>query len=570
MTKSTVEIIHELFSDNKLDSFNLKISESKGTVFLEGNVDRWDQAVMAGHLAGSLRSVTAVVNDLMAADTVPELFIRTAGEDRLIGHADVVVIGAGVIGSAIARELSKFSLDIVLVEKESDVCCGASKANNGMVHSGIIQEPDTLRSKLNIRGNMLYENLCRELAVPFYRSSLITLIMKEEELFLLDLVKARGDALDIPIEILSREEALNLEPSLTPDLKGAFTAPSTAMTSPYKLTIAYAENAVENGVKLFLNTEVTGLKAERGKLTRVVTNRGSFTTRLCINAAGIYADKVAEMAGKREFTIHPRKGELILFDQVDFENHAKIPTGILAIGQDPYTKGGGSMVTTDGNPEWGPTAIETADREDTSVTLEGINRIIDKFNSVIPGFNPQKSIISFFAGVRAATYTEEFHIKPSASMKGLINVAGIQSPGLAAAPAIAEMVLELVAAEGFELIENKSFNPVRKGQLRFKSLPLRKKKELITRNPLYGQLVCRCEQVTEGEVLDSIHRPVPALTLDAIKRRTRIGMGRCQGGFCTPRLLLLLARELHLPLEDISKDGPGSELLLRPTKLKPD
>ena len=566
MPKSITELLAELLREHGLGDFELAIAESAGLVHLSGRVNRWEEVVLAGHLAGGLRGVKSVVNDISAAaDSVPP-YRPPAGDPTVIGRPDVVIIGAGVIGAAIARELSRFQLEVVLVEKESDVACGASKANNGMIHSGIVQEPGSLRSKLNVRGNSLYEALCRELDVPFHRCGLIGVVLKEEELFLLEMLKVRGEASGIPVKIISREEALSLEPSLTPETRGAFLAPSTAMTAPYKLTIACAENAVMNGVKLLLNTEVTSLEQTQGRLRKVVTSRGSFITGCCINAAGVYADRVAAMAGPPEFTIHPRKGELLVFDPESTRNHAVMATGVLALGYDPYTKGGGTMITVDGNPEWGPTAYEIPDREDTAVTREGINRVLDKFKMLLPGYSPGAYLITYFAGIRAATYTEDFHIAPSRHLKGLINVGGIQSPGLAAAPAIAELVIDILRQEGLNLVESDSFVPRRLEMVHFKRLAVEQQNDLIRKNPRYGHIVCRCEHITEAEIVEALHRPVPALTLDAVKRRARAGMGRCQGSFCTPRVLLIMARELGIPLKSLTKNGPGSPLFSRPTK----
>lgn len=569
MSKSITELVAELFRENDLEQFNLSISENDGLVRLSGNVPYWRQVVLAGHLAGGLRGVRGVVNEITATEEQPPPYRAPEGNPDLIGRADVVIIGAGIAGCAVAMELSRYKLDVVLLEKEADVACGASKANNGMVHSGIVQEPDSLRSRLNVRGNALFEALCRRLDVPFTRCGLVGLVFNEAELFLLELIKARGDNSGIPVKVIGREEALALEPSLSPEIKGAFLAPSTAMTSPYLLTVACAENAVANGVNLFLNTEVTALEQKQGRLHKVITSRGSFIARWCINAAGVYAGRVAAMAGPPEFTIHPRKGELLIFDPESRPGHAAMATGILALGQDPYTKGGGTMLTVDGNPEWGPSAFEVPDPEDTAVTREGIDRVLEKFKPLLPGFNPGANLITYFAGVRAATYTEDFHIAPSRHMHGLLHVAGIQSPGLAAAPAIAELVLEILAREGLELVEKENYEPRRRSPLRFRELPSKEQNRLINKDPRYGHIVCRCEQITEAEIANALHRPVPALTLDAVKRRTRAGMGRCQGGFCTPRVLLIMARELGIPLEKLTKNGPGSPLFSRQTKAPP-
>ncbi|HOL17175.1 MAG TPA: FAD-dependent oxidoreductase, partial [Bacillota bacterium] len=322
MPKTIQTLVEELFAENGLGEFNLSVTEEDGLVHLAGQVPCGEQVVRAGHLAGTLRGVKSVVNEIKALEGGPQPYRAPAGNPEIIGRADVVIIGAGVVGTAIARELSRYKLKIVLLEKEADVGCGASKANNGMVHSGIVQEPDSLRSALNVKGNAMFAQLCAELDVPFCQSGLMGLVFKEEELFLLDLIKARGQSAGIPVEVISREQALAMEPGLSPEIKGAFLAPSTAMTSPYKLTVAYAENAVSNGVSLYLETEVTALEQKAGRIHKVVTNRGSFLTRYCINAAGIYADRVAEMAGPPEFTLHPRKGELLIFDAENTANHA--------------------------------------------------------------------------------------------------------------------------------------------------------------------------------------------------------------------------------------------------------
>lgn len=566
MSKNVTTLLRELFAEHELEKFALQIEEQEGRIRLSGSVDYWEQVVTAGHLAGGIRGVRSVVNEITAALEPPPPYRAPVGNPTVIGEADVVIIGAGIVGAAIARELSRYQLSVIVLEKEADVACGASKANNGMVHSGIVQEPDSLRSRLNLRGNALFEEVCRELDVPFQRCNLAVNVFKEEELFLLELLKARGEMSGIPVQLVDPTELTALEPALSPEIKGALLAPTTAMTSPYQLTIAYAENAITNGARFYLNTEVTALEQKEGALTGVITTRGSFRTRCCINAAGVYADRIAAMAGPPEFTIHPRKGEFIIFDRESAVEHAAIATGILELARDPYTKGGGTMLTVDGNPEWGPTAVEVCDREDTSVTAEGLNRLLEKFSPLLPGYEARPAIITYFAGVRAATYTEDFHIAPSNYLQGLIHVAGIQSPGLAAAPAIAELVLEILQKEGMVLLEKESFNPCRREPPPFSELPLAEQNRLIREDPRYGHIVCRCEQISEKEIVDALHRPLPTLTLDAVKRRTRVGMGRCQGGFCLPRVPLIISRELGLPLEKVTKSGPGSPLFSRRTK----
>ncbi len=566
MSKTIKELVIESLEENGLGQYCLEVLETEGLVHLSGSLPHWEQVVQAGQLAGNMRDVRGVVNEITAEDVELPPYSAPFGDPTIIGSADVLIVGAGVIGSAIARELARYNLDIVLLDKEADVGCGASSANNGMVHSGIAQEPDSLRSTLNVKGNAMFRDLCEELDVPYESSGLMGIVFKEEELFLLELIKARGDAGGIPLKVVKREEALALEPSLSPETKGAFLAPSTAMTSPYKLTIAYSENAVTNGVKLYLQAEVTSIEQVEGRVHKVVTSRGSFLTKFLINAAGIYADRIAKMAGKPEFSLHARKGELLILDSETSKNHLRMGAGIFALSQDPFTKGGGSSLTPEGNPIWGPTAYEIADPEDTSVTDEGINRIIEKFNPIQPSFDVRTSMITYFAGIRAATYTEDFHIAPSKHLKGLINVAGIQSPGLVAAPAVAEMVRDMLKEEGLKLVQKEDFNPLRRGIKQFRNLDRAAQRSLIEKNPRYGQIVCRCEHVTEGEIVEALNRPVPALTLDAVKRRTRAGMGRCQGSFCLPRVLMIMSRELGIPQEKLTKSGAGSHLFSRSTK----
>ncbi len=569
MARDFRQMFLELLDEKEMGEYNLEVEEEEGRVRLTGNLPSWKQVVEAGHLAGGVRGVKSVVNEITAGDYKIPPYRAPAGNLDVIGSVDVVIIGGGVVGTAIARELARYKCDVVLLEKEADVACGASSANNGMVHSGIGQDPNSLCGKLNIKGNAMFEELCRELEVPYERKGLIGVVFKEEELMLLELLKARGDAYGIPIEVINRDEALSMEPSLSTQIKGAFLAPTTAITSPYKLTIAFAENAVKNGVKLYLQAEVTSIEQSEGRVHKVVTSRGSFTTRYVINAAGIYADRIANMAGPPEFTLHPRKGELLILDSEMCKGHTVMGASVIALTYDPNTKGGGISLSEEGNPLWGPTAYEIPDPEDTSVSAEGINRIIEKFSPILSEYDARTALITFFSGVRAATYTEDFHIAPSRHLQGLINVAGIQSPGLVASPAIAEMVLEILKNEGLRLEEKAGYNPRRESVKKFRNLSAAEKNNLIKKNPLYGHIVCRCEQVSEGEIVEALHRPVPVLTVDAVKRRTRAGMGRCQGSFCLPRVLLIMARELGIPPEKLTKSGPGSFLFSRRTKEAP-
>ena len=547
----------------------IKISVKNGIVYLDGEVNSWDEVIELGHAAGEMKEVKGVINNIIVKDVKEKKREKNLPKDTYNPHlperADVVIIGGGVIGCFIARELSRYNLEIVLLEKESDVACGATKANSGQIHTGVGEESGTLKKKLCAEAWPMYDKITEELDVPFKRNGLLVVITKDtlpkipsfignfiSKYIIPYIVIRKGKDVGDKPRIIKRDELLRMEPNITDRALVAVFMPGYGIICPYKLTIALAENAIQNGTKVLLETEVRDILVEDKKVRGVMTNRGTIETQFVINAAGIFADEIAEMAGAKEFTIHPRKGSILLFDKEE-EGYVNHQVSELRFPQDPYTKGGGVLMTVDGNINWGPTAIEVPDKEDKSVTREEIEGIFEKYGFIFPNF-PKNSVITYFAGLRAATYKEDFFIKASKNIRGFVNVAGIQSPGLTAAPAIAEMVLKILKDAGLKMEEKENFNPVRKASPVFDKLSVEEKKKLIEKNPLYGNVICRCEHVTEGEIIDAIHSPLPALTIDAIKRRTRAGMGRCQGGFCGPRVAAILARELGIPLEKITKD----------------
>ena len=547
----------------------IKTSVKNGIVYLDGEVNSWDEVIELGHAAGEMKEVKGVINNIIVKDVKEKKREKNLPKDTYNPHlperADVVIIGGGVIGCFIARELSRYNLEIVLLEKESDVACGATKANSGQIHTGVGEESGTLKKKLCAEAWPMYDKITEELDVPFKRNGLLVVITKDtlpkipsfignfiSKYIIPYIVMIKGKDVGDKPRIIKRDELLRMEPNITDRALVAVFMPGYGIICPYKLTIALAENAIQNGTKVLLETEVRDILVEDKKVRGVVTNRGTIETQFVINAAGIFADEIAEMAGAKEFTIHPRKGSILLFDKEE-EGYVNHQVSELRFPQDPYTKGGGVLMTVDGNINWGPTAIEVPDKEDKSVTREEIEGIFEKYGFIFPNF-PKNSVITYFAGLRAATYKEDFFIKASKNIRGFVNVAGIQSPGLTAAPAIAEMVLKILKDAGLKMEEKENFNPVRKASPVFDKLSVEEKKKLIEKNPLYGNVICRCEHVTEGEIIDAIHSPLPALTIDAIKRRTRAGMGRCQGGFCGPRVAAILARELGIPLEKITKD----------------
>lgn len=471
---------------------------------------------------------------------------------------DVVIIGGGITGCSIARELSRYDIKITLVEKEEDVACGTSKGNSAVVHAGFDASPGTWKAKLNVAGNKLYPALCEELDVPFVlNGSLVVAVSEEEERVLEELLeKGRLNGVN-NLRIIGKDELQAMEPNLSSKARAALDAPTGGLVCPYEFTIALAENANQNGVKFWLNAMVTDIEKLEDSGFLVKTSRGSLRAKYVINAAGLFADELSKIAGAEEYTITPRKGEYLVFDKqfsglvkkTIFPTPSKISKGILV------------CPTVDGNIFIGPNSNNIQDKLDTSVKAPGIKEIIEGGKKLVPNL-PFKNVITSFAGLRAVSNTNDFIIEASKQVKGFVNVGGIQSPGLTSAPAIAQMVKGILQDEGLILKEKPTFNPHRPMKKRFRELNNEEREQLIKQNPAYGHIICRCETVTEAEIIDAIRRPVGARSIDAVKRRTRAGMGRCQGGFCSPRVLEILARELGADQLDITKKGPGSNLLL--------
>ena len=498
---------------------------------------------------------------------------------------DVIIIGGGVVGCAIARELSQYRLSIALLEKHSEVCEGSSKANSAIVHGGFDAKPGTLKARLNVRGNELIRRLAPQLQFHFKQIGSLVVAFSDEDMEAIKMLYERGIANGVPeLEIWNREKTLAEEPNLSPETKGALFCGTAGIVCPFGMTYAFIENAVENGVELICGAEVTGIKKIRSGTetdgaavqTRdgaaqtvtaqtsaqehsfsVTTSQGVFTARYVINAAGLYADKIAAMIGDYDYAINPRKGEYRVLDKVcgDLVHHV--------IFQAPTKMGKGVLVTPtyDNNLLAGPTAQDVDDREDTSTTLAGLNKIDSSAKKSVPALDFRKAIRTF-TGVRARPSTGDFMIYASKHTKGFIHAGGIESPGLSSAPAIAEYVAELLRYAGAELIKKTQVVSARKGISQFSALSNEERAALIAENPLYGRIICRCETVTEAEIVEAIRRPAGARTVDGVKRRVRPGTGRCQGGFCTPRVLEILSRELQLPMENIAKSDRGTEIIL--------
>ena len=484
---------------------------------------------------------------------------------------DVVIIGAGVTGCAIARELSRYELEICVIERESDICEGTSKANSGIVHGGFDAMPGTLNARLNVQGNAMMEELSQKLDFPFRRNGSMVVCQRAEEVPVLEELLERGVTNGVSgMEILDRSQALALEPNLADSVYAALLIPSGGIVCPFGLNIALAENAAANGAEFRLETEVLSIERLPGTGENaggrawdnaggnaagylVHTDKGDLRTRFLINAAGVYADKFHNMVSEKKLHITPRRGEYLLMDK-NAGGHVRH-----TIFQLPSEYGKGVLVTPTihGNLMVGPTAIDIPDKEATATTAEGLARVMEKCGKSVKDV-PLKQVITSFAGLRAHEDGGEFIIGQPEDARGFIDAAGIESPGLSSAPAIGVYVRDILA-DLTELKEKSRFIETRKGIVRFAERSREEQKEMIRQNPAYGQIICRCETITEGEILDAIHRPLGATTLDGIKRRTRAGMGRCQAGFCTPRVMEILARELKLELKDIQKNGRRTE-----------
>ncbi len=469
-------------------------------------------------------------------------------------QVDVLIIGGGVIGCAIARQLSGKTLKIALVEAREDVSMGASRANSAIVHAGYDAVPGSMMAKMNVRGNELYDAWCKELEVPLKRvGSLVAAFGKEDEEELARLYE-RGIANGVPgMRMVSGDEAREMEPMLSKDVTSALFAATGGITCPYQLTTACYENAIQNGVRAFMNAPVRAI-VPKGKGLSVQAGDETFEASYVINAAGLFADDIARMVGDASFAIQARKGEYMLLDHS--ANCMK-----RVVFQTPSAMGKGVLVspTVDDNCFAGPTAKNIENREDTETTEEGMSELRKLSLKSIPTLN-LRAVITAFAGLRAQPSTGDFIIRPSDAQPRLIHVAGICSPGLTSAPAIAEYVEELLGKAGFLLEDNKAFTPRRPSIRRFAEMTMEERKEAVQNDPHYGRIICRCETITEAEIIEAIRRG--ARSLDGVKRRTRAGMGRCQGGFCSPRVMELIHREAGIPMEAITKFGGESKLLV--------
>ena len=569
--------INEKVKD-KFPELNIEIRiNERNIATVSGECETWEQLIDVGHFVAEDAKIKNVVSEMTVKGLTitPQDYASMAKEGRkkgIIQKTDVVIIGAGVIGCGIARELSKYDFHCIVVDKENDVSVGASKANNGNIHPGHAVKKGTLKHKLNILGNRMYDEWAKDLQFEFQRNGLMYIAWEEEYLPALKRRYTKGLENGVDgIRYISGEEAMAIEPELkkldNPPIAAVW-LPSLAHVEPYEVTIALAENAAENKVKFMLNTKVCDIVHD-GRIQAVVTSRGVIETKYVINAAGVYADDISRMAGDVSYTIHPRKGTIVLLDkaktypykpQLGFVSN-KLENRMMNV-KNKESKGGGCCKTPEGNYLLGPSAKEVWNKEDTSCDAEGIAYALSCCQHKGVG---EKDVIRSFAGVRAADFKEDFIIEKSEVTSGLIHVAGIQSPGLSAAPAIAKMVenilLEEMKKEGMSYKRKKNYQPYRPKRRVFRKLSLEEQNKLIKENPDYGQIVCRCEFITKGEILDAIDSPVVPTSVDAIKRRTRAGMGRCQGGFCLPVVLQILAQAQQQDCTEIDFTAKDTNIL---------
>lgn len=459
---------------------------------------------------------------------------------------DAAIIGAGVIGCAAARELRRYNLDVTVLERESDVCEGTSKANSAIIHAGFDAVPGSMKAKFNVEGNRLMDDISKELDIPFKRNGAMVVCWQENEVSKLQTLYDRGVKNGVEgLRILSGDEAREIEPSLSKDVYAALYAPTSGIVCPFEMTIAYAENACTNGADFSLSTEVTAIKRVENEFL-IETTKGNVRAKVVINCAGVYSDKIHAMVQAPDFSISARKGEYLLLDK-SAGNLVKN-----TIFQVPTEMGKGVLVspTVHGNLIVGPTAADIDDKEDVSTTREGLEAV-RRVSALSVADIPYNKVITSFSGLRATGSTGDFIIK---DCDGFIDAAGIESPGLSSAPAIARFITRLVC-ERLKPATNNDFDPVRRGIPKLAQLDHEQRRRLVEERPDYGQIVCRCEQISEGEILDAIRRPLGATTLDGVKRRVRAGMGRCQAGFCSPRVIELLSGELGIPLWEVKKNG---------------
>ena len=475
---------------------------------------------------------------------------------------EVVVIGAGAVGCAVARELSKYKVDVIVVDKNEDVGGDASKSNSAIIHTGYDAAPGTLESQLVVAANPMYDEIARDLDVPFARIGAILPAITDEQYEKLPEIKEKAFRNHVyDVEFKTGAELLEMEPNLNPQVKGGLYIPRESIIDPFILVQAYAENAHANGVEFLLSTKVTGIRTEEGKVKSVETTAGEIETRYVINCAGLYCDEIAEMVGKADYKVVARKGQFFILDK---NTSCQVGHIVLPIPT-KVTKGKLMCPTIHGNMLVGPTAEDQESKVDKSTSSEGLNSITADVRNLVPNVNVRDTITQY-SGLRPNRNPEGLHFDMYGDLEGYINLSGVRSTGLTLSIAMGKYVVQQMQDHGANLAFKENFISKRKGVVKFSELSVEEQDALIRENPLYGNVICRCETITEAEILDAIHRPLGARSMDGVKRRVRAGMGRCQGGFCGPKVIEILARELNCKPTDINKNNAGSNMVTGVTR----
>jgi glycerol-3-phosphate dehydrogenase len=474
-----------------------------------------------------------------------------------MNKTDFIVIGAGAVGCAIARELSKYQCTVRVIDMRDDVGGNASKSNSAIIHSGYDAHTGTLEAELVVAANPMYDQLTRDLDVPFKRIGAILPAITEEQYEQLPGIKRKAFENRVyDVEYVTKEQILEMEPNINPEVKGGLYIPRESIIDPFILVEAYAENAYANGVQFQLNTKVTGIQVKDGAVTAVETDQGEFETDCVINAAALHCDDIAAMVGKAEYKVVPRRGQFFILDK---NTSCKVSHIILPIPT-KITKGKLMTPTIHGNMLVGPTAEDLSDKEDSATTREGLLSIEQDVRKLVPNVN-FRDTIKQYSGLRPNRVPEGLHVDTWEDLKGFVNLSGVRSTGLTLSAAMGKYVVERIKDCGFSLVFKENFITKRHGIRFFRDMTTEEQEEAIRNNPLYGNIICRCETVTEAEIMDAIHRPLGARTIDAIKRRTRANTGRCQAGFCGPKCIEILARELQIPVEEVQKNLKGSNMV---------
>ena len=554
---------------NKINSklnkkYNGKVTAALDNVLrctkVSGELDSWEDIIDACRMCVSDDPTWHVVNKIKLKDVeIPEIHKPLTSDNSLDGlKVDVLVIGGGICGASILRELTKWKINCLLVEKESDLAMGASGRNDGEVHPGVDQSHMNLKLKYELIGNAMYEDLCKDLDVPFKRNGQYVAFKGKWLKPVLEILATSKRKLGIKdTKIVNKEELYKAQPNLNEGYDVGIYNACAGTVCPYGLTIAYGENAINNGAKIALNTIVNGFELKDKKIVSVKTNRGTIYPRIVINAAGVFSDTIASYADDEFFSIHPRKGTEAILDNKQGSLTNAIISWRALFGNDKHTKGGGVLHTVHHNILVGPDAKETYEKENFATSKESIDFLFNKQRKTFSKLN-ERDIITYFTGVRAATFEEDFIIEKGRNCENIIHCAGIQSPGLTAAPAIALDIEKMTVEMLGDCERNENFDPIRKGIPSLKNMPLDQRNEMIKKNPDYGVIVCRCEEISKGEIIDCLKSPLCVPTIDGIKKRVRPGMGRCQGGFCSPLVSKIIADYMNIDIKDVSKCGNSS------------